>query len=600
MRISDNMRYRLLQANIAKVSQQLDSIQTKIGTGKNINAPSDDPIKFSTSIQYDTELATREQFSNNLQRLSTLVSMYGTCFESIGSQLSSIAQAANSYGDMSDDLRLAASEQIKSTIEQFVTVGNTKLGSTYIFGGKQASSAPFQLNNDYSVTFNVSQSAEDATNIYVDTAQTGQFGVSGREAFFGTSKIAFGSVTNSYAGDIYSNTDTYAYVINSSNNAISVNGTALTPLTSGIYTGASLAKEIQNKLGSQYSVAFDSTTRKFLITNNTSADATLTWSPDTASLLGFNSTSVAAESGQLTKSDFDTGRQSFLVKITHDRSYSEGATYQFSTDGGSTWSVDKDVTTGGADSTADITISSSNNTFYLNGTDSITLDDGTFTGEDLATQIQNKLGAGYSVSYNADTRKFSVTNSTTSAVTFNWSNPDSTAAGVLGFDNIDSVVSSGASDASDYVAGMFIDGAGVVNNTNRGMKLLFSTGATDNLAVNDTFEVKDLNVFELLKNFKDAFESGNSTWISKNVQYIDNARSLTTKNNAVIAFQGTQANTLKENNSTKSTTFKSMQSDLVTADTAELAVQFNTLLNSYQALLSTLARIQSVSILDYL
>jgi flagellin-like hook-associated protein FlgL len=43
-----------------------------------------------------------------------------------------------------------------------------------------------------------------------------------------------------------------------------------------------------------------------------------------------------------------------------------------------------------------------------------------------------------------------------------------------------------------------------------------------------------------------------------------------------------------------------LQADLVNADMSELATEFNVLLNTYQALLSTLARMQSVSILNYL
>jgi flagellar hook-associated protein 3 FlgL len=112
--------------------------------------------------------------------------------------------------------------------------------------------------------------------------------------------------------------------------------------------------------------------------------------------------------------------------------------------------------------------------------------------------------------------------------------------------------------------------------------------------------VKDLSVFELLKNLKDAFEADNSTWVSKNMKYIDAARDLTTKNNSVIAFQGTLANTLIENNKTKENKILTLQSDLVNANMSELATEFNVLLNTYQALLSTLARMQSVSILNYL
>jgi flagellar hook-associated protein 3 FlgL len=112
--------------------------------------------------------------------------------------------------------------------------------------------------------------------------------------------------------------------------------------------------------------------------------------------------------------------------------------------------------------------------------------------------------------------------------------------------------------------------------------------------------VKDLSIFELLKNLKDAFEADNSTWVSKNTKYIDSTRSLTTKNNSILAFQGTLANTLTENNKTKEGKILTLQADLVNADMSELATEFNVLLNTYQALLSTLARMQSVSILNYL
>ena len=49
----------------------------------------------------------------------------------------------------------------------------------------------------------------------------------------------------------------------------------------------------------------------------------------------------------------------------------------------------------------------------------------------------------------------------------------------------------------------------------------------------------------MLKNFKDAFEAGDTTWISKNIGYIDTARTSVVKNNAIVAFQGTQADMLR-------------------------------------------------------
>ncbi|HBA54284.1 MAG TPA: hypothetical protein DCZ04_07465 [Syntrophorhabdus aromaticivorans] len=723
MRISDSLRYKLFQMNISKVGQQLNDIETKISTQKNINVPSDDPIKYATSIQYDAELSLGTQYNNNLLRLSTLVSMYDTSFSSIGSRLGEAMQLADNFATMDANMRKTASEEIKGIIEHLVTVGNSKLGNSYIFGGKQADKAPFQLNNDYSVTFTVSQQGEDATSIYVDKSQTGQYGISGRAAFYDTAKIAFGSVVNGYTGDIYSNTDSFAYVLDGTNNGMSLNGEPVT-LSEGVYSGDSLSDEMKNQLNTLYiinstnntiyvngsavtltggtygtgtdlaaeietqlgaagyavsvnydstgrtfsiennsgaavtfnwsdhrstagkalgfddvdsvvsdgetdtsdhsaekliSAAFDSATRKFVITNNTGGDITFNNGIATAAgTLGFNNADNTVAAGETIKSDFDTGRKSFLVKITTGGpatgALASRATYQYSINGGATWSANLTVNTGGADTAAaDITITQGeNDVFYVDtpaGTKKVVLTDtlglGTrYTGTDLAKEIQDQLnltvGAGHLAGYDAATRKFTITNNTGVVEAFRWSDPGSTAAGVLGFDNVDSVVSSGAKDVSDYDAGMFIDGAGVVNATNNRIKLLFSTTGNNLDASKDTFHVKDLSVFELLKNMKDAFESDNATWVSKNSKHVDKARELTTRNNTVIAFQGSHAKTIIENNKTKESRLQIIQADLVNADMSELATQFNALFYTYQALLSTLARMQSIGILNYL
>ncbi len=602
MKISENMRYTLLQQSVNKVSQQLNDLQRKLTTQKTVNTPSDDPIRFVTSVSYDTELGMNSQFTTSLQKLQTLSTMYDTSFTAVNSQLSNIIQLANTYDTMDQGLRQSASETIKNAIEQLVTVANTKLGDTYIFGGGQANNAPFQLNNDYSVTYTVDATAEDATQIYVGKSTTSQYGISGRAAFYGSSKIAIGSVGNTYTGDIYANTDSFAYIIDNTNNTIRVDGVNLT-LASGVYTGSSLAKEIGAKLGPDYSAGYDTTTRKFVITNNTGADVTFSWSASSAAnTLGFNNVDSSLASGATTRSDVDAGRKSFLVRISNTGSTTGAtgrATYQYSTDG-INWSADITVSTGGADTTAgDITIDGTNDTFYVNGT-AVTLTHNTYTGSALMTEMQTQLGTGFTVSYNETSRKFSITNNGTGVASFNWSDPASTAAGVLGFDNIDSVVSAGATDTSDYDAGMFIDGLGVANSKNNRIKLAFSTAVTDSLTTSDTFQIKDLSFFELLTDTKNAFDSGDTTWIAKNSQYLEAAQALISKSSAVVAFQGSQATTLIDAYKTKDAAIETMQTNLVGADTSELGVQLSVLMNTYQALLSTMSRVLSTNILNYL
>ncbi len=277
----------------------MTDLEAKISTGKNINAPSDDPIIFARTVEYDSQLSLGTQFNDNLQRLKTLVGIYDSSLTNIDSNLEQLYGMANTYGTADPGLRQSYVEGLQNIIEQLVTVGNTRLGNSYIFGSQQADTPPFQLNNDYSVSYNVSANAEDVTNIYVDQDQLGKFGLSGREALYSTSKIAFGDVANTYQGDIYSNTESFAYVIGAANCAIMVDGVPVN-LTTGVYTGAALAKEIQTRLGTGYSAAFDSTTRKFVITNNSAASVTFNWSnagATAASTLGFDAANSIVGSG---------------------------------------------------------------------------------------------------------------------------------------------------------------------------------------------------------------------------------------------------------------------------------------------------------------
>jgi flagellin-like hook-associated protein FlgL len=604
-RVSDSMKYRMYLQNIARVNGQMQAIETQVATGKTVNTPSDDPVKYATNVDYDAALSIISRLTSNLESLVVLSGIYDTCFTTISDQLDIVTDLANNADTMDEGLLAAASQNIEDIIESLVDVANTTCGNSYIFGGQQADSAPFQLNNDYSVTFNVYERAEDATSIYLSTTRTGQYGVSGRQAFYSTSKIACGSVDNAYTGEIYANTDSFCYVMDGTNNTVSLTdaaGSTTITIASGMYTGSTLAKEIASVLGPNYSVAFDSTTRKFIITNNSGGDTTFDWSASSAAdTLGFDKSPVVLKDGDTQKSDRDTGRTSFYVRISTSGSTTGStgrATYQYSTDG-VTWSSDITVSTSGADASAgDIVIDATNDTLYVNGSP-VTLNHGTYTGAALASELTTQLGTGCSVSYDNSTRKFSIINDTGSILTLNWSDPGSTAAGVLGFETADSVLSNGATDTGDYDAGMFIDGSGVANTTNRGLKLSFSTD-DKGLTTQDTFRIEDLSVFDLLKNFRNAFDAGNTEWIAQNLQYLEDAEALITSSSTVTAYQGVHAETLMTVNDSKTAAIEDVQSELVDADTATLGVKLSALTTTYETLMAAMSKALSLNIVDYL
>ncbi len=224
-----------------------------------------------------------------------------------------------------------------------------------------------------------------------------------------------------------------------------------------------------------------------------------------------------------------TDNKSYIAKITTagatTGALANRAKYEYSTDGGVTWSSPITVGTGGADATADIAIDSTNNTLYVNGAP-ITLTQGTYTGSGLASALQTALGSSYAVSYDSGTRKFTITNNDTqNDATFNWSNAGSTAAGVLGFDAVDATVAkNGGSSVSTFDAGAFIDGGTVANSTNGQVKINF--GTTGTLAVGDKFSIDVFN--PQMQAAQDAvIKVGNSTIVKSSNTISDAIEGLT-------------------------------------------------------------------------
>ena len=169
---------------------------------------------------------------------------------------------------MSASDRANGAQAIEDIISQLVAQGNTQLANTYIFGGTKANQAPFELNPDYSVNYKVPLAAQEPTNAYVGQGELSPTGFSAQGLFYSTNKVLYENPANSYTGNTYSDASSYAFVIDSKNNTLYVNGSPVT-LDAGIYQGSELASQIQSQLGSGYYVTFDSTTGSFAIQNNT-------------------------------------------------------------------------------------------------------------------------------------------------------------------------------------------------------------------------------------------------------------------------------------------------------------------------------------------
>ena len=337
MRIADRFKYDLFMYQFSTVKSNLDRVQEQIAKQKKVLRPSDDPVAYSISVDLRAESVLYEQLERNILRVTTFGRVYDTTFTTMKDLLTEAKGVAINHatGSMDEALRENATNQVESIIEQLVSLGNTVVGDTYVFGGKRSNVAPFRLNPDYSVDFNVPEGSEGGNEIFVDRGSTAQYNISGKEAFYNRSKTIYENPANEYTGEASLNTTDLAFVVDDTNNTIYRNGTEEITLTQGTYTGATLATEIQTQLNgveAGHIVAYDASTRRFTIANNTINDVTLDWSDPGSTagqMLGFNSVnSTLSANGGRDTSDMDTGTTSFSVEILDG-----GLTYSYSVDG---------------------------------------------------------------------------------------------------------------------------------------------------------------------------------------------------------------------------------------------------------------------------
>jgi flagellin-like hook-associated protein FlgL len=822
MRVTSKLMFDQLKVNLQAAQSGINKLQSRIASGKKVDRPSDDPVVYTQATLVDAEKNVNTQLNRNLERIKTFGTMYESTFNNVNDLLTQAKQLALTYADdtISPADRKTGAQAVKDIIEQLVTMGNTKLANMYIFGGTKANQAPFHLNPDYSVDYNVSLSAREPVDAYIDQGTLGTTGFSGQELFYDRSKVLYENPANSYRGQTSTSASYHAFVIDSKDNTIYLNGSPIT-LDSGVYRGTELAAEIQSKLGQGYFVTFDGASSRFTIENRTGRPATLNWSDGratAATILGYDRLDKVLGDGDRNVSDVEASGNPVIVKITQDGSATgalqERARYRYSLDGGRTWSAEEMIANyGRADTAGEFVVDTSNNTLYEDGTPArltagtytgaalateiqtqlnavrvghtvtfdattrkftitnatgnnvklnwskpeataasllgfnaqdtglvtgsstasnveaglslgaimkigyqvdpttsqlvvsdgvsdytvtlgsgtydgaglateiqtrlnskplgpglfavsyngatnqftvqntggtaytlkwssgsatgrtllgfnasdttlgagasvtsdfatdprntlyrdglpVTLDAGTYTAEGLAAQIETKLGAGFRVAYDAASRQFSIVNNSGVPVTFNWSNSSTTLGAMLGFDNRDSTVPNGGSNESQFDAGMMIDGMNGADSTNNRLKISFGSGSF--LAVGDSFEIKDLDVFGFLKNLKDALENNNTTNIKSGVQNMDLSLDAINKNIAKVGMFNGKVDTLTQENVNRDYLYTQLMSPMTDADLTQLTTDLTTLMNSYQAMLYSMAKLQNLSLMDYL
>lgn len=127
---------------------RLNDLQNKLSSGKNINAPSDNPVGLNRLLGIDESLKLDKRYMDNINNarseLNTTDSLLSSTTDIIQRARELTIQASNQTNGP-DELS-AIKEEIQQLLNQVVQIGNTKFGNKYIFGGLRTTEPPYTVS----------------------------------------------------------------------------------------------------------------------------------------------------------------------------------------------------------------------------------------------------------------------------------------------------------------------------------------------------------------------------------------------------------------------------------------------------------------------
>jgi flagellar hook-associated protein 3 FlgL len=165
MRIATSTIYAQQTAAIDDQTAAYAELGQQLSSGKQLNAPSDDPTQIAEDLQLHVTIDTSTQQSTNVQNAVSEL----TQTDSALSNLTSVMQSAQTLATQgaSDTLsasqRTSLADQVDQLLQQAIAIGNTQYAGKYVFAGTSTSASPpvvAQGNPIAGVTFTGNEQAQ--------------------------------------------------------------------------------------------------------------------------------------------------------------------------------------------------------------------------------------------------------------------------------------------------------------------------------------------------------------------------------------------------------------------------------------------------------
>ncbi len=135
MRVTNNMMSIALTRYLMRQNENLYKVQEQIATQKRINKPSDDPTGMRKVLDYRSQIATIDQYLDNIKRGTTRLEFTEITLNVVDDLIGVVRGVSQQQEGGTTQSRAFAADQVKDLYKQVVELANSKSGKNYMFSG---------------------------------------------------------------------------------------------------------------------------------------------------------------------------------------------------------------------------------------------------------------------------------------------------------------------------------------------------------------------------------------------------------------------------------------------------------------------------------
>lgn len=150
MRVTNSMMSKSFLRDLNRNQSYMKKINNQLTSGKEISRPSDNPYKVARSMQLSSDIATSNQYNENIKDTTNWLDTTDTALQQLQKSMQRVRELMVSAGNAAygTDEKKAIKDEINEKINEMSQILNTTFDGKYIFGGTKVNSKPVTVNEE--------------------------------------------------------------------------------------------------------------------------------------------------------------------------------------------------------------------------------------------------------------------------------------------------------------------------------------------------------------------------------------------------------------------------------------------------------------------